>query len=73
MKMQVNFVTEHVIGIAKDCDDEMKKDLNAHFMGETTSRHVFVEQTDREVILGAKHLNVMQLKKQNIVRDLRNC
>ena len=32
----LQFVTEHVIGIAKDTDDEMKKDLNAHFMGECT-------------------------------------
>ena len=33
---ELNFVTEHVVGIAKDTDDEMKKDLNAHFLGEAT-------------------------------------
>ena len=30
----LEFVDEHVIGVAKDTDDEMKKDLNNHFMGE---------------------------------------
>ena len=30
------FVTEHEIGVAKGCDDEMIKDLNAHFTGEST-------------------------------------
>ena len=30
----LEFVTEHVIGIAKDTDDEMKADLRAHFEGE---------------------------------------
>ena len=32
----LNFVTEHVIGIAKGTGDDMIKDLNAHFMGEAT-------------------------------------
>ena len=27
------FADEHVIGVAKGCDDEMIKDLNNHFMG----------------------------------------
>ena len=30
----LTFVDEHVIGVAKGCDDEMIKDLNAHFNGE---------------------------------------
>ena len=30
----LQFVDEHVIGVAKGCDDEMIKDLNNHFMGE---------------------------------------
>ena len=30
------FVDEHVVGVAKGCDDEMIKDLNNHFMGECT-------------------------------------
>ena len=32
----LTFVTEHILGVAKDCDDEMKRDLNAHFLGEAT-------------------------------------
>ncbi len=47
----LNFVTEHVIGVAKDCDDEMKKDLNAHFMGEATEVGMYLamsRQADRE-------------------------
>ena len=31
---ELNFASEHVIGVAADCDEEMKKDLNAHWMGE---------------------------------------
>ena len=31
---ELNFVVEHKIGVAADCDEEMKKDLNAHWMGE---------------------------------------
>ena len=47
----LSFVTEHVIGIAKDTDDEMKKDLNAHFMGECTEVGMYLamsRQADRE-------------------------
>ena len=33
---KLEFVQEHVIGVAKGCDDEMIKDLNAHFVGECT-------------------------------------
>ena len=29
----LTFVTEHVIGVAKGCDEERIKDLNAHFNG----------------------------------------
>ena len=28
------FADEHVIGVAKGCDDEMIKDLNNHFIGD---------------------------------------
>ena len=28
----IQFVQEHVIGVAKGCDDEMIKDLNNHFI-----------------------------------------
>ena len=47
----LQFVTEHEIGIAKDTDDEMKKDLNAHFMGECTEVGMYLamaRQADRE-------------------------
>ncbi|MBO7239559.1 MAG: NADH peroxidase, partial [Bacteroidaceae bacterium] len=33
---KLEFVQEHVIGVAKGCDDEMIKDLNNHFVGECT-------------------------------------
>ncbi|MDE6395600.1 MAG: NADH peroxidase [Duncaniella sp.] len=47
----LNFVTEHVIGVAADTDEEMKKDLNAHFMGECTEVGMYLamaRQADRE-------------------------
>ena len=47
------FVTEHVIGVAKEegVDDEMRKDLNTHFMGECTEVGMYLamsRQADRE-------------------------
>ena len=42
---------EHVIGVAKGCDDEMIKDLNNHFMGECTEVGMYLamsRQADRE-------------------------
>lgn len=48
---ELTFVTEHVIGVAKDTDAEMKKDLNAHFMGEATEVGMYLamsRQADRE-------------------------
>jgi rubrerythrin len=51
VESELNFVTEHVIGIAKDTDDEMKKDLNAHFLGEATEVGMYLamsRQADRE-------------------------
>ena len=47
----LNFVTEHEIGIAKGCDAEMIKDLNAHFNGECTEVGMYLamsRQADRE-------------------------
>lgn len=47
----LEFVTEHVIGIAKDCDEEMKKDLQAHWMGECSEAGMYLamsRQADRE-------------------------
>ncbi len=45
------FADEHVIGVAKGCDEEMIKDLNAHFMGECTEVGMYLamsRQADRE-------------------------
>jgi len=47
----LSFVTEHEIGVAKGCDDEMIKDLNAHFIGECTEVGMYIamgRQADRE-------------------------
>ncbi|MCM1319386.1 MAG: NADH peroxidase [Muribaculaceae bacterium] len=47
----LQFVTEHVVGIAKEADDEMKKDLNNHFIGECTEVGMYLamsRQADRE-------------------------
>lgn len=47
----LNFVTEHQVGVAKGTDDEMIKDLNAHFMGECTEVGMYLamaRQADRE-------------------------
>ena len=47
----LEFVTEHVIGVAADTDDEMKKDLNAHFLGEATEVGMYLamsRQAERE-------------------------
>ena len=48
---KIEFVQEHVIGVAKGCDEEMIKDLNAHFMGECTEVGMYLamsRQADRE-------------------------
>ena len=48
----IQFACEHVIGVAKNCDDEMKKDLNAHFMAEASEVGMYLamsRQADREV------------------------
>lgn len=45
------FACEHVIGVAKNTDEQMKKDLNAHFMGEATEVGMYLamsRQADRE-------------------------
>jgi rubrerythrin len=50
-KNALTFVTEHEIGVAKGCDDEMIKDLNAHFSGECTEVGMYLamsRQADRE-------------------------
>jgi len=47
----IQFACEHIIGVAKNCDDEMKKDLNAHFMAEASEVGMYLamsRQADRE-------------------------
>jgi len=48
---KIEFVQEHVIGVAKGCDPEIIKDLNAHFTGECTEVGMYLamsRQADRE-------------------------
>ena len=48
---RLSFVAEHEIGVAKGCDEEMIKDLNAHFNGECTEVGMYLamsRQADRE-------------------------
>ncbi len=47
----LTWAAEHVLGVAKGCDEEMIKDLNAHFMGECTEVGMYLamsRQADRE-------------------------
>lgn len=47
----LKFVTEHVIGVAKDVDEEMKEDLRKHFNGECSEVGMYLamsRQADRE-------------------------
>lgn len=47
----LTFADEHVIGVAKGCDEEMIRDLNNHFMGECTEVGMYLamsRQADRE-------------------------
>ncbi len=47
----LQFVTEHVIGVAKGSDEEMIKDLNNHFAGECSEVGMYLamsRQADRE-------------------------
>lgn len=48
---ELEFVTEHEIGVAKDTDEEMIKDLTAHFNGECGEVGMYLamaRQADRE-------------------------
>ena len=48
---ELNFVTEHVVGIAKDTDEDMRKDLRAHFLAEASEVGMYLamsRQADRE-------------------------
>lgn len=48
---ELSFVVEHEIGVAADCDPELKKDLNAHWTGECSEVGMYLamaRQADRE-------------------------
>ena len=48
---ELNFVTEHEIGVAKGTDEQMIADLNAHFAGECSEVGMYLamsRQADRE-------------------------
>ena len=47
----IQFACEHVLGVAKDTDEQMRADLNSHFMGEATEVGMYLakaRQADRE-------------------------
>ena len=47
----IQFACEHILGVAKNCDEEMRKDLNAHFMAEASEVGMYLamsRQADRE-------------------------
>ena len=43
------FADQHVIGVAKGCDEEMIKDLNNHFMGECTEVGMYLAMSRQDV------------------------
>ena len=50
---ELKFVTEHEIGIAKGCDEEMIKDLTTHFNGECSEVGMYLAMS-RQVKRGKK-------------------
>ncbi len=73
----LSFVSEHEIGVAKGCDEEMIKDLNNHFMGECTEVGMYLamsRQADRKATLKLLKLSSAMLgKRQNTLLSLPNC
>lgn len=48
---ELQFACEHILGYAKSTDDEMRKDLNAHYVAEATEVGMYLamaRQADRE-------------------------
>ncbi len=74
---ELTFVTEHVIGIAKDVDPEIKKGLQANFEGECTEVGMYLamsRQADREGYPGLRKLSsVMLLKRPTMLPVSANC
>ena len=61
----LEFADQHVIGVAKGCDEEMIKDLNNHFMGECTEVGMYLAMS--------RLSNVTLGKKQNMLLSLLSC
>lgn len=72
----LSFVAEHEIGVAKGCDEEMIKDLNAHFNGECTEVGMYLamsRQADREGYPEIAEASSATLgKKLNTLQSLLN-
>ena len=73
----LSFADEHVIGVAKGCDEEMIKDLNNHFMGECTEVGMYLamsRQADREGYPEvAEAFKRYAWEKLNMLLSLQNC
>ena len=73
----LEFADQHVIGVAKGCDEEMIKDLNNHFMGECTEVGMYLamsrQETAKVILKLLKLSNVMLGKKQNMLLSLLSC
>ena len=73
----LNFVTEHVLGIAKGTGDDMIKDLNAHYMAEATEVGMYLamsRQADREGYPEiAEASSALPLKKPNTAPSSPSC
>lgn len=73
----MQFVAEHEVGVAKGCDDEMIKDLNAHFNGECTEVGMYLamsRQADREGYPEiAEAFKRYALRRLSTLQSLPNC
>ena len=55
----LSFADEHVIGVAKGCDEEMLKDLNAHFNGECTEVGMYLAMSRQAAEHAAKFAELL--------------
>ena len=73
---ELNFVVEHKIGVAADCDEEMKKDLNAHWMGECSEVGRYLAMSRQAVKAIPKLLKLSSatlLRRLTTLQDSANC
>ena len=77
VETELTFVTEHVIGIAKDVDPEIKKGLQANFEGECTEVGMYLAMTARptaKVILKSQRpSSAMPSKRPTTLRVSASC